>query len=129
MIELTLEQLLNSIDSLKQLSTKSLKARVAFTVARIIKDADVEVTNFNETRSDLIAKYGEKNEDGSLKMDDNNNVQIIKEQIGDFNKELMDLLKTKISLNANKMKVDDLDALQFTPAGIIALEPFIESEE
>lgn len=128
MIELTLEQLLNSTESLKQLSSKPLKARVAFTVARIIKDADVEVTNFNDARTDLITKYGEKNEDGSLKTDEKNNVQIVREQVDDFNKELTELLGTTITLNANKIKFEDIDSLQFTPAEIITLEPFIEEE-
>ena len=61
MIELTLEQLINSIDALKQLSIEPLRASVAFTVARIIKAADAEVINFNDTRSTLINKYGKKN--------------------------------------------------------------------
>ena len=126
MIELTLEQLINSIDALKQLSIEPLRASVAFTVARIIKAADTEVINFNDTRSTLINKYGKRNDDGSLVTDSNGNFQINREDVITFNTELTDLLSTSVTLNANKIKMDDIDNIAFTPAEMLTLEPYIE---
>lgn len=126
MIELKIGQLLDSIETLKQLSGEPLKARVAFMIARIIKETDTEVTNYNETRSNLINKYGKKNEDGTLEVDSKNNVQFEPEDVPTFNAELSDLLNTTITLNADKIKMDDLENLEFTPAEILMLEPFIE---
>lgn len=126
MIELTLEQLLNSVDSLKQLSNRPVKARLAYMAAKIIKEADVEVANFNEARLKLINQYSEKDENGTIKTDEKNNVLLIPDKINDFNSELSDLLNTQIVFNTNKLKMEDLDELEFTPNEIITLEPFIE---
>ena len=126
MIELKIGQLLDSIETLKQLSGEPLKARVAFIVARIIKETDAEVTNYNETRTNLINKYGKKNEDGSLAVDAQNNVQFDPADAPAFNTELNELLNTTITLTADKIKMDDLENLEFTPAEILTLEPFIE---
>jgi hypothetical protein len=44
-----------------------LRARPALAVAKILKAADAEMTTFNETRLNLIKKYGDKDENGEVK--------------------------------------------------------------
>ena len=129
MISITLEQLINSTDGLKGLSQKSLKARSAYAVSKIIKAADAEMTTFNETRMELIKKYGEKGEDGEVKSDENGNVRILPESLNDFNKELQELLKTPVEINANKIRMEDIDNVEFTPAEMAQLDEFIEFDE
>ena len=129
MIRITLEQLINSTDGLKGLSQKSLKARSAYAVSKIIKAADAEMTTFNETRMELIKKYGEKGEDGEVKSDENGNVRILPESLNDFNKELQELLKTPVEINANKIRMEDIDNVEFTPAEMAQLDEFIEFDE
>lgn len=129
MISITLEQLINSTDGLKGLSQKSLKARSAYAVSKIIKAADAEMTTFNETRMELIKKYGEKGEDGELKSDENGNVRILPESLNDFNKELQELLKAPVEINANKIRMEDIGDVEFTPAEMAQLDEFIEFDE
>jgi len=129
MISITLEQLINSTDGLKGLSQKSLKARSAYAVSKIIKAADAEMNTFNETRMELIRKYGEKDESGNLNSDENGNVRILPESLEDFNKELQELLKTTVEINANKIRMEDLDDVEFTPTEMAQLDEFIEFEE
>ena len=128
MITLTLEQLINSTEALRSLSQKPLKARCAYAVGKILRAADAEMTSFNETRKELIDKYGEKDEKGILKEDENGNVHIIMEKLNDFNTELQELLATTIEINANKISIDDIGEIEFTPAEITQLEDFIEFE-
>lgn len=129
MISITLEQLINSTDGLKGLSQKSLKARSAYAVSKIIKAADAEMTTFNETRMELIKKYGEKKEDGELNSDENGNVRIPPESLNDFNKELQELLKAPVEINANKIRMEDIGDVEFTPAEMAQLDEFIEFDE
>lgn len=129
MIEIKLEQLINSTDALKALSNKQLKAKSAYAVARILKVVDQEMTNFNDTRLELIKKYGVKDENGELKLDDNGNAQIETGSISVFNTEFKELLDTKIEINANKININDLGDIDFTPSEIAQLEEFIEFEE
>ena len=129
MISITLEQLVNSSEALKALSNKPLKARSAYAVARILKAADQEMTNFNDTRMELIKKYGVKDETGELKLDDNGNAQIDHDSLSTFNTEFRELLQSQIEINANKIKIGDLGDIDFTPSEMAQLEDFIEFEE
>ena len=129
MISIKLEQLVNSTDGLKGLAQKSLRARPALAVAKILKAADAEMTTFNETRLNLIKKYGDKDENGEVKQDEKGNVHIPNEALDDFTKELKEVLDTPIEINANKIKMSDVENVEFTPAEMAQLEDFIEFED
>lgn len=128
MIDIKLEQLINSTESLKSLSQKPLKARSAYAVSKILKAADEEMVAFNETRMNLIRKYGEKDDNGELKSDENGNVHILADSLDTFNQELRELMDTQIEINANKIKIDDIGDVEFTPAEMAQLDEFIEFE-
>lgn len=129
MIKVKLEDLVNATDGLRGLSQKQLKARCAYAVGKILKSADAEIQSFNETRMELIKKYGEKDENGELKTEENGNVRIPPEGLNDFSKELRELLDTEIEISANKIKMDDIGEVEFTPAEMAQLENFIEFDE
>lgn len=128
MITLKLEDLVNSTEALQKLSNTSLKARPAFTVSKMLKEAEKELANFNEVRMNLINKYGEKDEEGKLITDENDNCKITAEHINDFSNELQELVATTIEINANKLTLEDLGNADFTPSEIAALEPFVDIE-
>ena len=77
----------------------------------------------------LIKQYGEKDETGELKSDENGNVRIPPEVLTDFNKELQELLATEIEINANKIRIDDISDVEFTAAEMAQLDDFIEFDE
>ena len=129
MISVKLEELVNATEGLKGLSQKELKARCAYAVGKILKSADAEIQSFNETRMELIKKYGEKDENGELKTEENGNVRIPPEQMEAFSRELRELLDTTVEISANKIKMDDIGDVKFTPAEMAQLENFIEFDE
>ena len=128
MITVKIDELLNSVDTLKKLSQQDFKAKLAWQVARLLKSAEAEIQSFNDTRMDLIKKYGEKDSEGELVTDENGNCKIIPEYISKFTDELSELVKTEVEINANKINIDDLENCNFTPGEISMLEPFIEAE-
>lgn len=129
MINLKLETLINSAEGLKGLSQKKLKAKTAYVIGKILKAADAEMASFNETRMELIKKYGEKDENGELVQDDKGNVRVSQESIENFSNELKGLLDTEIEIAGNKIKMDDLGDVEFTPQEMAQLEEFIELDE
>ena len=129
MINLKLETLINSAEGLKGLSQKKLMAKTAYVIGKILKAADAEMASFNETRMELIKKYGEKDENGELVQDDKGNVRVSQESIEDFSNELKGLLDTEIEIAGNKIKMDDLGDVEFTPQEMAQLEEFIELDE
>lgn len=129
MIKIKMSDLLNSTEVLQKLAQKELKARMALAIARVLKEAEREMTNFNEVRMNLIKKYGEKDENGELITDDKGNCKILQEGLETFTKELNDLVEMEVEINANKLKLDDLETLDFTPSEMAGLEAFIDMDE
>ncbi len=126
MIKIKLGDLINSTEILQKLSQTEMKAKLAWSVTRLLKAADKEMQEFNETRMNLIKKYGEKDENGELITDDNGNCKIMEENSAQFSNELSDLIGTEIEINANALSLDALEDKEFTPADMAVLEPFIE---
>lgn len=125
MIKVKISDLLNSTETLQKLSQKDFKAKLAWQVARLLKNAEGEIQSFNETRMALIKKYGNKDENGELVTDDKGNCQIIPEDVEAFTEELNELLNTEVDINANKIDIELLEELEFTPADMAVLEPFV----
>ena len=128
MITVKISELLNSVETLQKLSQKDFKAKLAWQIARLLRSAESEIQSFNETRMNLIRKYGEKDENGELVTDERGNCKITEGEVNDFNIELNDLLNSTVEINANKIDIDQLEDLDFTPSEIAILEPFIDGE-
>ena len=129
MINVKISELLNSVDTLQKLAQKDFKAKLAWQIARLLKEAEKEIQSFNETRMNLIRKYGQKDENGELKTDENGNCQIDSEYVGTFSDELNELLNTEVEINANKISLALLEDVDFTPSEMAILEPFVDIED
>ena len=129
MINITLGELVNSTNALQKLASMSLKAKLAWQVAKLLKEAEKEIQSFNDTRMDVIKKYGEKDENGELITDEKGNCKILEGQTQEFSNELNELINTQIEINANRLSINDLGNIDFTPAEMAQLEPFIDFDE
>ena len=129
MIKVKLSELLDSTETLKKLSQKDFKAKLAWSISRLLKAAEQEIQEFNDTRMNLINKYGEKGDDGQLVTDDKGNCRIVPESIQEFSNELNELINTEVEINANPIDIELLEDLEFTPAEMSQLEPFINMGE
>lgn len=125
MIEVQVKDIVNSAEIFSALSQKKLNMRMAYQLAKIIKEVQKEFELFQETRMKLIYEYAERNEDGQLKVDENNNFTIPKEKIQNFQKELNELLEMQVELQINKINLDELEDIEFTPMDLIKIEKFI----
>lgn len=125
MINTKLRNIVECADIMRELSTKSLKGRVAFRVARLLRELEKEFTLFNEKRMDLIKEYAQKDENGEMKSDENGNVTLDQDRLSEFYQSLDDLLNADVEINAEKIDAEDLGDVEFTPTQIISLEPFI----
>lgn len=129
MITITINDLINSTETLQKLSQKDFKAKLAWSIARLLKAAEVEIQSFNDTRMSLIKKYGEKDEQGELITDDKGNCKIENDKVEAFTGELNELLNSEIEINANKIDFNLLENIDFTPSDMAILEPFVNFEE
>jgi len=126
MIELTVQEMIDSIPTLRELSNKQLKSKVAYRVARLLREVQAESETFETARVNLIKLYGAKDENGNLKTDENGNTYIEQDKITEFNSELTDLLTNKITINGDKLNIDDLGDETFTPQQMLSFSAFLD---
>lgn len=126
MIKVKILDLLNSVEILRKLSQQDFKAKTAWQIVRLLKAAENEIQGFSEARMNLITKYAEKDENGALIKDDNDNVKLVPETMEAFSAEVNELLESEIEINANKLSIEQLENADFTPSEMAMLEPFIE---
>lgn len=129
MIKIKLSALLDSTAILQKLVNTDLKAKLAWQVARLIKAVDKEIADFNDARMKLIQKYGEKDENDKLITDESGNCKIPDNFISQFSAELNELINTEVEISGNKIRIDELENVNFTPGEINNLEAFIEFDE
>jgi len=81
---------------------------------------------FNDTRAKLLDEFAKKDENGEYILDSNNSYTFDGDNMKEFINALNQVLNLDISINAGKVKLDDLEDLNFTPAQMVQLEAFIE---
>jgi len=73
-----------------------------------------------------VRKYGAKNENGELTTDENGNNYIEPEHVSEFNSELSELLTNTITINGDKLSLDDLGDETFTPTQMLSFSAFLD---
>lgn len=126
MIETSIKDIIGGKEVFKKLAEMPLNIKVAYNIARIIREIEKENKTFEETRQKLLFKYGEKDSAGQLIINQNNQITIIPDQIKNYNKEIQELLDEKIKLNVEPINLNDLGEIQITPAEIYQINMFIK---
>ena len=117
--------IVNSIEALKNLSGKELDVKTSFKIAKNIKVID-EISNiFVDEKRKLVSKYGTKDEEGNLKVDDHGVAEIDKDNLEEWNRSYADLLEIENDIGIEKIKLSDLD-IKVSPQELLAVEYMIE---
>lgn len=125
MINIKLNDVMNAVEAFKFLQEQLLSARVAYKIGKITIALEEEIQSLQSARFNIIKKYGAKDENGQLIINDNQ-YTIDPGNIEAANNELQELMDMEINLNVNKIKLDELEKYDITPIKMIALMPFIE---
>ena len=128
MITLTLNDIFNAVPALREISTKEFPGSVTFKIARLIRELDKEIQLFEEERNKIANKYGEKDENGNLVIQEGGNIKILDNKIQDCNEELQALFNTQVEINANKLPIEIFDSIEMTPTQAMNLEAIVDFE-
>lgn len=107
-IKLTNERIVDSVDTLKELNNAKLPVKVAYAITKNINKIDNELKAYIEEKSKLIDKYGEKDKEGKLKIDEKGNIPLKKEYIEDYNKDIKELLSIENEIDIHMIELYDL---------------------
>lgn len=110
--------------ALTKLSSEPLPLRTAFKLKGITKVAREEFAKYEEVRKEALQRHGQKNEDGSLKVNEHNNVMFDEGGIKAFAAELNEL--TLLDVEIGSIKIDELgDKIVLTAEDLEHLEGII----
>lgn len=124
-IKMTLNELLGINHTLRQIiddDKKEIEPLLKFRMLGIMKSIEPHVINFEAVRNETVARYGEKSEDGTVRIAAENT-----EAIDSFNKELSTLLSSEVAVNINKLKPEDIFNRGVSSEYLIGLYTIIEA--
>tara|TARA_R100000781_G_C3979641_1_gene93079 strand:- start:113 stop:478 length:366 start_codon:yes stop_codon:yes gene_type:complete len=120
-MKVKLSQIVNSIDALNRISKQPMKAIVSFKMAKNLKLLSEEISTFEQSKNDLIVKYGKENKEGQIGIEPNT------KEMTEFQKELGELAALEVNLEGfNKIKLSNLSKCELSPEEMISLEFAIE---
>lgn len=122
MIKAKLIDIINGIDVLNELSKKQINISAAYNLSKIIKYANEELNNFNESRKTLCDKYG------TPSTPDENGMctyQITEEYKQCFTDEINELVAQDIDIPANKIDLTKAKDINISATELFLLDKFI----
>ena len=127
-MKLSHQTLVNSIPVLSKLNQLELPVKVAFILAKNIKEVDQTLGSYNETRNKLLRQYAEKDEQGMPKADEQGNI-LFKEGCHEkWIEEIRELLELKVNLKMDPISTHDLfkAEISISPAELEKIEFMIK---
>lgn len=122
----TLNTIMGSTEVLQQLLNINFPARTAYKIARLLAEIEKEQEIVHKTRTQLIDKYGQKDESGKFILNEEKNIQLKPDCVEKFNQELMELLETNVELTSPYLTLEELEIANFTPQQMYMLMPYIQ---
>lgn len=127
MIKVTMGQILTANQIFTKLINDTYTGRAAFTIARLVREVTKETESFEKARMEIIRRYGDKDENGELVLNEGN-VHIPEENISKCNQELNDVLSAELEINAEPIDMQWLEKVELSLNEALALEPFMKTE-
>lgn len=115
----------NVIGSLNTLIQKELPIKGAMQMRKMVKQVDEHITVVREEINACLEKYAEKEKDGNIKYDKDNNPVIPADKQLEFDKRYQEILDCEWE-GAPLIDVDSLGDIKVTTSLILTLEPFIK---
>jgi len=117
-MKVKLGQIVNSVDAFNKVAQQPMKASVSYEVSKNLKNLGDELAIYEQSRGDLIRKYGKENkEDGSFAIEPSS------KELPKFQKELGELLNIEVDLNGFKqIKLSNLSECELTPQEMASLD-------
>lgn len=120
-MKLSNERLVNSVGVLSKLTNLELPIKLSYVFSKNITKIDAELKAYNIEREKLLNKYGEKDEEGKLKLSEKGEVNILDRE--NFNKEIAELLQCESEIDIHLINLEKVDAkINITPGELMVID-------
>ena len=126
MIKVKIHQLKTAEETIKQLSSKQLPAKVAYQLAKLVVEVEKELIVVEQARVAAVQKYGETLTPAEPSTEDQQPlIQVKQENLEAFAKEMQELFDSEVELTGSPISIGDLEKVEITPIQVIALGPLV----
>ena len=108
-------EIATSIEALNKILSQPVEAKIAWKIARFVKEMDIELEPFQIGRRKIFEKHG-KEEDGMFKIPPKS----------EGLKELAEYDKAEINIKVEKIKLEDLGDIKLSATDCLQLEWILE---
>ena len=120
-MKLSNERLVNSVGVLSKLTNLELPIKLSYAFSKNITKIDAELKAYNMEREKLLNKYGEKDEEGKLKLSEKGEVNILDRE--NFNKDVAELLKCESKIDIHLIDLEFIDTdIKITPGELMIID-------
>nr|DAE48821.1 MAG TPA: Protein of unknown function (DUF1617) [Caudoviricetes sp.] len=120
-LKLSNERLVNSVGVLSKLTNLELPIKLSYAFSKNITKIDAELKAYNMEREKLLNKYGEKDEEGKLKLSEKGEVNILDRE--NFNKEIAELLQCESEIDIHLIDLESINTdIKITPGELMIID-------
>lgn len=95
--------------ALMGIKVKKLPIKMSFILSRNLKKMEEVVQDIENRRNDLLNTYGEKGEDGQLKVGDNGEITVPAPDVPKFMTDMGEVLNANIEIALDKVSMADVE--------------------
>ena len=120
MLTIKLSEAIESYQNLLKIANLKCSAKTAFRFAKLLKELEPHIANFESVRNEKIKEYGDLIDDENQKYDfsDENKAKL--------ESEIKEMINDDINLSFDKMIIDDFNGIEIEPSVLIGLMPLIQ---
>lgn len=120
-MKLSNERLVNSVGVLSKLTNLELPIKLSYAFSKNITKIDAELKAYNAEKRKLLNKYGEKDNEGTLKQNEKGEVNIL--DIENFNKEIAELLQCESEIDIHLIDLESINTeIKITPGELMIID-------
>lgn len=130
-MKITNADIFNGYQAIAHILGAGLRPKATFTVSRLIKTLGPIYEEITNTKQDLLNKYGEKEEDGTLKVNEVGNIIFsTPEDESNFFEDIKEVLNVENEILCSPININDLETAErpIESSVILAIMPFISEE-
>jgi len=119
-MKLKIKEILDGLAILQKISGFSLPAKVSYNIMKNMKKIEHELKPFEESRFQLIHKYGKEGDDGKT--------SVTEENMPNFFKDITSILDEDIEVDIRQIKIEQIEEVKLTPNEMQFIDFIIEKE-
>lgn len=125
-MKLSNQKLLENVQKLSGVAQKQLPVKVSYAISKNISKIESELKVYDKERQKLIEKYGEKDEQDKVVVDEKGQIKF--KDKDSWDKDIKALLDIENEIDIHKFSIDELNGFNISPAELQAIDYMIDDK-